>query len=110
MDSRLSELTKLIEVFVDERDWKQFHDPKDLAISLCLEASEVLEQYQWKTNDNINKEAVAKELADVLYWILLMSSKLEIDLDKVFRDKMVENKKKYPVAKSKGNSKKYTEL
>jgi len=110
MDSQLSELTDLIKKFVNDRDWNQFHDPKDLAISLNLEASEVLEHFQWKTKEKINKQELGKELADVLYWVLLMSSSLEIDLGHVFRDKMAENEKKYPVSKSKGSSKKYTEL
>lgn len=110
MDAKLSELTDIIKKFIEERDWNQFHDPKDLAISLNLEAAEVLEHFQWKNKDAISKKELGKELADVLYWVLLMSSNLEIDLGPVFKEKMRENAKKYPVSKSKGSSKKYTEL
>jgi NTP pyrophosphatase (non-canonical NTP hydrolase) len=110
MDAKLSELTTIIRKFIEERDWDQFHDPKDLAISLNLEASEVLEHFQWKSKTQVNKAEVSKELADVLYWVLLMSSNLDINLGGVFKEKMRENAKKYPVSKAKGSSKKYTEL
>lgn len=100
----------------DERDWKQFHNPKDLALTLTLEATEVLEHFQWKTNeesfDHIkkNKQKVAHELADVLYSVLLMANDFDIDLAESFLEKIEEISKKYPVEKSRGNHKKYTEL
>ncbi len=112
----IKDLTKIVIAFRDARDWKQFHNPKDLAISLCLEASEVLEHFQWKNVEEMenhvkkNKKEVAKELADVLYWVLLMSNDLNIDLEKAFALKMKENNKKYPVKKAKGKHNKYTEL
>jgi len=112
----IKNLTKTVTAFRDSRDWKQFHNPKDLAISLCLEASEVLEHFQWKNIEEMethvkkNKKEVAKELADVLYWVLLMSNDLNIDLEKAFALKMKENNKKYPVKKAKGKHSKYTEL
>nr|HIK01152.1 nucleotide pyrophosphohydrolase [Candidatus Undinarchaeales archaeon ERR594346 U_76725] len=102
--------------FRDARDWKQFHNPTDCAISLALEAAEVLEHFQWKTKEEIeehltkDKEEVADELADVLFWVLLMSKDLDIDLPKAFLDKLDKNDKKYPVEKSKGKHTKYTHL
>jgi dCTP diphosphatase len=114
--SDLTDLQKRIIAFRDARDWKQFHNPKDLAIALNLEASEVLEHFLWKTDDEIashlakNKEDVGDELADTLYWTLLMAHDLDIDLVKAFEEKMDKNEKKYAVDKAKGNHKKYTEL
>ena len=114
--SDIKELTKKIKKFRDERDWKQFHNPKDVALSLVLEATEVLEHFQWKNEKEIeeyiksNKNEIGKELADVLYWVLLISHDLNIDIEKVFKNKMSENKKKYPVKKSKGKHTKYTKL
>ena len=105
-------LQKILD-FRKKRDWEQFHQPKNLAISLSLEAAEVLEVFQWTKDGNLpkdKKEALAKELADVYYWLLLLSHDLKIDLDKALEKKMEENDKKYPVKKSKGTSKKYTEL
>lgn len=110
MDAKLSDLADRIRSFIDERDWNQFHDPKDLAISLCLEANEVLEHFQWKTKDEISHEEIGKELADVLYWVLLMSDNLNINLAEVFEQKMIENEEKYPIGKARGSKKKYTEL
>jgi NTP pyrophosphatase (non-canonical NTP hydrolase) len=112
----LIELQGLIKKFCEERDWDQFHNPKDLSISLALEAAEVLEHFQWKNTDEMakhsveNKVAIAEELADVLYWVLLLSNKLNIDLVGSFQDKMKKNEEKYPVEKAKGSHKKYTEL
>lgn len=109
------DLQKKIVRFRDQRDWKKFHNPKDLAISLQLEASEVLEHFQWKNNDEIekhikiNKKEIGEELADTLYWILLMSHDFEIDIESAFDKKMKQNSKKYPVSKAKGKHSKYTE-
>ena len=115
MDS-IQRLTQKIVEFRDNRDWKQFHNPKDLALSLVLEASEVLEHFQWKNGEDIgkhvekNKEDISEELADVLYWILLISHDLGIDIDKSLERKLEINDKKYPVEKSKGKSTKYNKL
>jgi NTP pyrophosphatase (non-canonical NTP hydrolase) len=112
----LEALTHLIQSFIKDRDWNQFHNPKDLAISLDLEAAEVLEHFQWKNDTEItkyiktNKKDISEELADVLYWVLLMSSNLNIDIDEAFREKMKRNELKYPISKSRGNHSKYTEL
>lgn len=113
--SNIKKLTDIIVKFNVARDWKQFHNPKDLAISLSLEASEVLEHFQWKSEEEIkkyvveHKKDIGKELADTLYWILLMSYYLKIDIAKDFREKMKENERKYPVKKVKGHHAKYTE-
>lgn len=112
----LENLQKKVVAFRDERDWKQFHNPKDCAISLSLEAAEVLEHFQWKSVKEVedyittNKEAVGDELADVLYWLLLMSNDMEIDLSDAFIQKLEKNSQKYPVEKAKGKHTKYTEL
>lgn len=114
--SEMAELQGMIRKFCDDRDWDQFHNFKDLAISLNLEASEVLEHFQWKSADEIEqhlkdkKHEVGEELADVLYWVLLIANKANIDLDEAFVQKMVKNEKKYPIEKAKGSHKKYTEL
>jgi NTP pyrophosphatase (non-canonical NTP hydrolase) len=112
----LKELTKKIVAFRNARDWEQFHNPKDCAISLSLEAGEVLEHFQWKSKEEIeeyvktNKKEIGKELADVLYWVLLMSHDLSIDIEKISEIKLKENAKKYPIKKAKGKHSKYTEL
>ncbi|MEO6513124.1 MAG: nucleotide pyrophosphohydrolase [Candidatus Saccharimonadales bacterium] len=111
----LIDLQKRIVDFRDARDWKQFHNPKDMAISLVLEATEVIEHFQWKQQDEIDeylsthKEDLGDELIDVLYWVLLMAHDLDIDIVKSFERKMAQNEAKYSVERSKGNHKKYTE-
>jgi NTP pyrophosphatase (non-canonical NTP hydrolase) len=114
--SEIKELIEKIIKFRDKRDWKQFHKPKDLAISLSLESAELLEHFQWKNEREIedyiknSKEEIAEELADVLYWVLLMSNELNIDIVASFNRKMLKNENKYPVSKAKGSHKKYDEL
>ena len=112
----ISDLQQRVIAFRDARNWKQFHNHKDLAISLVLEASELLEHFQWKTPEEIkthlttHKSEVSDELADVLYWLLLMAHDLEIDLQEAFVHKLAKNETKYPVNKARNNHKKYTEL
>ena len=112
----LDELQHKIVEFRDERNWKQFHNPKDLAISLSLEAAELLEHFQWKSPAEIKAHLktkhndVSDELVDVLYWVLLMAHDLKIDLPKEFERKMKKNAKKYPNNAAKNSHKKYTEL
>lgn len=109
----MDELIKRINQFRDERDWRQFHNPKDLAISISLEASELLENFQWKTNEEAkekNKENIEQELADVLIYSLMLASDLGLDIEEIIETKLELNGKKYPVEKSKGNKEKYTEL
>jgi len=114
--SDLCRLTKKIIGFREARDWKQFHNPKDLALSLVLEATEVLEHFQWKNADEVelysktNKDDIGEELADVLYWVILMSHDLDIDIIEALNNKLKKNAEKYPVSKSKGNHAKYNEL
>src|SRR3989344_3143009 len=110
------EIQKKATAFRDARDWKQFHNPKDMALSLVLEATELMEHFQWKNGKEMDeyvrshKGEIADELADVLFWIATMSNDLKIDLPKAFEKKMEKNAKKYPVKKAKGKHTKYTKL
>jgi NTP pyrophosphatase (non-canonical NTP hydrolase) len=114
----LDDLARLVLEFRHERDWKQFHNPKDQALSLCLEAAELLELMQWRNGDELEKhlatpavrQLLGEELADVLGWILLIAADQKIDLAAAFEQKIALNKTKYPIHKSKGSAKKYTEL
>lgn len=114
--SDIKRLTEKIKKFRDERDWKQFHNPKDVALSLVLEAAEVLEHFQWKNQKEIeeyiktNKEDIGEELADVLYWILLMCNDLKINISEVLEKKIKKNETKYPVDKAKGKHTKYNKI
>ena len=99
--------------FRDDRDWKQFHDPKDLAISISLEASELLEIFQWSRDDVYCLDKIDKikeELADVVNYCILMADAWKLGLDKIITDKIELNAAKYPVDKAKGTSTKYNEL
>ncbi|WP_430597430.1 nucleotide pyrophosphohydrolase [Enterococcus sp. AZ177] len=109
----MDELIKKINQFRDDRDWRQFHNPKDLAISISLEASELLENFQWKTSEEAkekNQENIEQELADVLIYSLMLASDLELDVEGIIEKKLKFNEQKYPIEKSKGNRQKYTEL
>jgi NTP pyrophosphatase (non-canonical NTP hydrolase) len=114
--SNIERITDKIINFRKERDWEQFHKPKDIAISMSLEASEVLEHFQWKSNEEVeryvkeNKEEIGEELADVMYWVLLMSHDLKIDILDALEKKLKKNEKKYPVEKAKGKHTKYDKL
>lgn len=108
-----SALLKEVITFRDERNWKQFHTPKDLSISLTLEATELLECFQWSGSDTqvLGKlEAMKEELADVFIYSILMASSLQVDIGTIIHDKLAKNGEKYPVAKSYGSAKKYSEL
>lgn len=113
MNQSFEALNERIKKFCSDRDWSQFHDPKNLAISLQLEASEVLELFQW-TKDNQAKDGkdgeMADELADVLYWVIMLANNYNIDLVTALDKKMDKNEEKYPVEKAKGSSAKYSEL
>ena len=110
MDKKLIE--KIIK-FRDDRNWSQFHNPKDLAISISLEAAELLELFQWnnskETTEN-NYQELQDELADILIYCTLMADKLDIDLDKAVMKKLEKNEKKYPVEKSYNSKEKYDQL
>ena len=99
--------------FRDDRDWRQFHNPKDLAISISLEAAELLEVFQWSAEDtgcDGRLEKVREELADVLNYCILMADACGLDMDEIIREKLKRNAEKYPVEKAYGSKKKYTEL
>ena len=114
----LEELAATIRSFTAERDWDQFHSPKNLAASLSIESAELLEIFQWiKEQDshqimqNPEKASQVKdELADVFYYLIRMADILEVDLESALKSKMHQNAEKYPVARSKGNAKKYTDF
>lgn len=112
----IDDLTKRIIAFRDARDWKQFHNPKDVALSLVLEAAEVMEHFQWKNEKEVkeyvknSKDEIAEELSDVLNYLLIMSHDLGIDLVKAAEKKVTKNEAKYPVEKAKGKHTKYTKL
>ena len=94
--------------FQKERDWKKFHTPENLAKSISIEAAEMLEHFQW--GKEYNSEGVAEELADVLIYCIYMADAMDFDIEEIISDKIKKNAVKYPVLKSKGNAKKYTEF
>lgn len=99
--------------FRDDRNWKQFHNPKDLAISISLEAAELLEVFQWSAGDltcEKKKDKISEELADVVNYCILMADTCGLDLDKIVQEKIKRNNEKYPVEKAYGSKEKYTEL
>lgn len=108
--SEIQELTELINKFRDERDWRQFHNEKNLAISISLEASELLELFQWKTAEEgtENLLALKDELADVLIYSFMLADNLNLDIEQVVKEKLNKNQQKYPINKSKGSKTKYT--
>ncbi|MDO9358206.1 MAG: nucleotide pyrophosphohydrolase [Polaromonas sp.] len=116
MNSDLQSLTQALRDFAKEREWEQFHSPKNLASALTVEASELLEHFQWLTEDQsrnltVEKKAeVAAEAADVLLYLLQLCDKLQIDLVEAARTKLAVNAEKYPIARALGSSKKYTEI
>ncbi len=112
----IARLTRLAVDFRDQRDWKQFHNPKDMAVSLALEAAELLELVQWKDGPELEATLKARhgdladELCDVLYWVLVIAHDRGINLETAFAAKIQKNETKYPVEKCRGKAKKYTEL
>lgn len=99
--------------FRDDRNWKQFHNPKDLAISISLEAAELLEVFQWSASDvecNSKIDKIKEELADVLNYCILMADTCGLDIDEIVQEKIKRNNVKYPVDKAKDSAKKYDEL
>jgi NTP pyrophosphatase (non-canonical NTP hydrolase) len=102
--------------FAADRDWDQFHSPKNLASALAVEAAELLEPFQWLTEEQSRQLtgetslAVREEMADVLLYLIRLADKLDIDLVAAANDKIIQNSAKYPVEKSRGSSKKYTDL
>lgn len=103
-------LRQAVQAFVDERDWRQFHTPKNLAMSLAIEAAELMEHFQWldtagavaRGRDPAHREAIADELADVCCYLLSLANALELDLSAAVRSKLVKNAKKYPAEQCRG--------
>lgn len=120
MDSstNIQEIKNYVKKYCEDRDWDQFHSPKELAIGLITEASEVLEHFRFKSNeemesffeDSKKREDIEDEMADVLYFLCRLAQKYNVDLSESFKRKMIKSEKKYPIEKAKGNNKKYTEL
>ncbi len=114
----MHDLVEAVLAFRDERDWRQFHNPKDLAISISLEAAELLEHFQWKRPADIaagleletERQAIGAEMADVLILLISMADAVGVDLVAAAKQKLVENARKYPIDRAKGNARKYDDL
>jgi NTP pyrophosphatase (non-canonical NTP hydrolase) len=104
------EITQALLKFRNERDWEQFHNPKDLALALNIEAGELLETFLWKNAKDANVEKVKEELADVFAYAFLLAEKYQLDVKDIVLEKIKKNAEKYPVEKAKGTAKKYNEL
>ncbi|NGM87000.1 nucleotide pyrophosphohydrolase [Parapusillimonas sp. SGNA-6] len=106
----MDRVIKRLRQFRDERSWQQFHNPKDLALALSIEASELLEAFLWKAPEAADRDKVKEELADVFAYALLLSDMYDFDIEKIILEKIERNEEKYPVHKAKGSAKKYNEL
>ncbi len=115
-DRLLGDLTGLLRKFADERDWEQFHSPKNLAMALTVEAAELLEEFQWLTEEHSRQpdqerlKRIKEEVGDVMIYLVLLSDHLSIDPMMAAFEKIEKNRAKYPVEKAKGSAKKYTDL
>ena len=105
-----AEIIKSLLKFRDERDWGQFHNPKDLALAISIESAELLELFLWKNAEDANTEKVKEELADIFSFAFLLAEKYGLDVKEIVLDKIKKNGEKYPVDKAKGSAKKYNEL
>ena len=108
--SDFKNITDLLIKFRDERDWKQFHNSKDLALAISIEAAELNELFLWKSNEDVDKERLKEELADIFSFALLLAEKHKLNVPSIIKDKMKLNSEKYTVEKAKGSAKKYNEL
>jgi len=108
--SDIEEITEALLKFRNERDWEQFHNPKDLALALNIEAAELLENYLWKPYEDANTEKVREELADVLAYAFLLAEKYNFNVKDILLEKIKKNGEKYPIEKARGTAKKYNEL
>jgi NTP pyrophosphatase (non-canonical NTP hydrolase) len=106
----ISDLTKMLVAFRDARDWKQFHNPKDLAIALSIESGELLEAFLWKPAEGASQDKIKEELADVFAYAFLLANECGLDVAEIVAEKIEANNLKYPVNKAKGNAKKYNEI
>ena len=113
MSSQSSDIKKIKEQivqFTKDRDWDQFHIGKDLALALSIEASELNEAFLWKRPEDVNVDKIKEELADIMNYAFLIADKYDLDIKEIIFSKLAKNAEKYPIDKSKGNAKKYTEL
>ena len=114
--SEIKKITEKIKKFRDERDWMQFHDPKNMAVSIILEASELLEHFQWKTTEEVeqyikqNRVEIKDEIADTALYLFELADNLGINLIEAIEEKIKKNEMKYPIEKSKGRHTKYNKL
>jgi len=108
--SDIDEIITKLRTFNEERDWDQFHNGKDLAVALSIEASELLEAFLWKSPEDASIDKIKEELADVLNYAFQMADKYKLDIKQIMLDKLAKNAAKYPVEKAKGSAKKYNEL
>ena len=109
-EDELETLKERIHDFTVERDWDQFHNGKDLAMALSIEANELLEAFLWKDPDDVSIDKVREELADVFNYAFLMAHRYDLDVKQIILDKLEKNAAKYPVEKARGSAKKYNEL
>lgn len=110
MENDIQALTEYVKAFIDERDWDQFHNPKDLALALSIEAAELNECFLWKKSEDAKLDKVQEELADVLIYAILLARKYGWDIPTIVKEKLAANAIKYPIEKAKGNAKKYNEF
>lgn len=106
-------MKKIIDALVkfrNERDWEQFHNPKDLSLALSIEAGELLEQFLWKDPDDADPDKIKEELADIFAYALLLAEKMNFDVEEIVLAKIEKNARKYPIEKSRGIATKYTHL
>jgi len=108
--TEIEEITTELIKFRDQRDWEQFHNPKDLALAINVEAGELLELFLWKIPEEANTEKVKEELADIFAFAFLLAEKYNFDIKDIVLEKIKKNGEKYPVEKAKGTAKKYNEL
>ena len=104
------EIIQALLKFRNERDWEQFHNPKDLALAISIESAELLELFLWKNPEDANAEKVKEELADIFSFAFLLAEKYGFDVKEIVLDKIKSNGEKYPIDKAKGTAKKYNEL
>jgi NTP pyrophosphatase (non-canonical NTP hydrolase) len=108
--SDIGQIIQELKKFRDERNWAQFHNPKDLAVAISVEASELLELFLWKSPEEASAARVKEELADVFAFAFLMADKFNLDVKEIVSEKTKHNRQKYPVEKAKGNARKYNEF
>jgi NTP pyrophosphatase (non-canonical NTP hydrolase) len=109
----MSEINEIIDALIkfrNERDWEQFHNPKDLALAINVEAGELLELFLWKRPEEANRDKIKEELADIFAFAFLLADKYNFDIKQIVLDKIKQNGEKYPIEKAKGTAKKYNEL